>query len=545
MARITLLLAIVSLTALFASSIRAVRAQTTAPATGTMAGTAYQLADQTVVSRLVLDEKLEPISGGRVSIPELEVDRALAADGKFDLRDLPASSDPLNPTEVSVVFTAPGLKSFTYLHLPVAPNFHPILTPVLTTTPRVDDLSYGRAPDRPDADPSSGPIASTANARPLGTACSAWFDTIYYPPQSIRVWENNHSSQVTPGQDDLVHVVDFDFYVKHVLPREWIPSWHAQALQAGAMAVKMFGWWHGTTFQGDDVGGTCYDVDSTTNYQVFDPYYATYETNAAVDATWKYYMIQGSGVLKTFYKSGFETDGCGQWFGSPAPGNDMSQYGSQACAQGGMPWFQILTTYYFPPAAPWTLVSAPTAPLVSIAPYSNAQVRLQWAGQPGLAYFLCYQSDFMASFSFAACDYLGLGVGSVTTTPPTGYDVHRYYKVLVCGAYCAAPRGGGVAYRDWRSGGTFFYGTAYYAYPNAVVTGRNLLTYFTSGLILYDGAYLFGGTPKAWCPSVPPSSNCGPYSWVSSNPWVTISQYVVPEKIWSGYLRLLRNAIGD
>ena len=58
------------------------------------------------------------------------------------------SADLDNPTEVTVIFTAPGLGSFTYLHLRLYPG--PVgfnLTPQLTDTPRVNDRSRFH-PDR-------------------------------------------------------------------------------------------------------------------------------------------------------------------------------------------------------------------------------------------------------------------------------------------------------------------------------------------------------------------------------------------------------------
>jgi len=37
-----------------------------------------------------------------------------------------------------------------------------------------------------------------------------------------------------------VQTIGFQQYCTDVLPNEWIPSWDPQALEAGAMAVKMF-----------------------------------------------------------------------------------------------------------------------------------------------------------------------------------------------------------------------------------------------------------------------------------------------------------------
>ena len=48
------------------------------------------------------------------------------------------------------------------------------------------------------------------------------------PPATIRVYRT---------QSSTVEVVPFKDYVKHVLPLEWIPTWGAASLKAGAMAA--------------------------------------------------------------------------------------------------------------------------------------------------------------------------------------------------------------------------------------------------------------------------------------------------------------------
>ena len=121
-------------------------AQEPPPATAALTGTAYRLVDQTIVDSVVVDETELPVTDGRIAIPELDIDVALAKDGSFRLSDLPVDADTDRPTEATVVFTAPGLGSFTYLHLrlypgPVGPN----LTPQMIDTPRVNDRSIYHA----------------------------------------------------------------------------------------------------------------------------------------------------------------------------------------------------------------------------------------------------------------------------------------------------------------------------------------------------------------------------------------------------------------
>ena len=112
--------------------------------TATLSGTAYRLVSQTVVDGVVVDETQVPVTDGRIAIPELGIDMPLALDGSFRFSALPVRADPASPTEVTVVFTAPGLGSFTFLHLRLYPGSQgPILTPQMIDTPRVGDLSRG------------------------------------------------------------------------------------------------------------------------------------------------------------------------------------------------------------------------------------------------------------------------------------------------------------------------------------------------------------------------------------------------------------------
>lgn len=113
---------------------------------------------------LVVEEIVAPVTNGRIAIPELGIDEPLSPRGSFRFTDLPVSADEDNPTEVTVIFSAPGLGSFTFLHLRLYPGtVGPHLTPQLTEVPRVDDLSRDHREIRLDASrelPNAGSGAS-------------------------------------------------------------------------------------------------------------------------------------------------------------------------------------------------------------------------------------------------------------------------------------------------------------------------------------------------------------------------------------------------
>jgi hypothetical protein len=137
---------------------------------------------------------------------------------------------------------------------------------------------------------------------------------------------------------------NFLFYVKHVLPNEWIPSWDADALGAGAIAVKTFG--HYRTLAGHAYSGgpKCADVTDSYYDQVFDPTWSTGSTDQAVNATLGSVLYRDHGIFLAQYYAGKSDDPCQRVTGTYA--GRMSQWGSETCAKKGFLWPDIVTTYY-------------------------------------------------------------------------------------------------------------------------------------------------------------------------------------------------------
>jgi len=139
---------------------------------------------------------------------------------------------------------------------------------------------------------------------------------------------------------DRVDRVDFKTYVKNVLPNEWISSWPAESLKAGAMATKSFGWYWALHSTRKTSFGACFDVYDNTSSQVYVPGSATTATNSAVDATWGTRMTRSGEILQAHYCS--TTTACGGW----VTGDWMSQYGSRDLANQGDGYSTILHFYY-------------------------------------------------------------------------------------------------------------------------------------------------------------------------------------------------------
>jgi hypothetical protein len=150
-------------------------------------------------------------------------------------------------------------------------------------------------------------------------------------PSSILVY------RVSLGRVDRVA---FKTYVKDVLPNEWVSSWPAESLNAGAMAVKSFGWYWALHSTRKTSSGQCFDVYDNTSSQVYKPGSAVASTSAAVDRTWTTRMTRSGNILQAHYCS--TTTACSGW----VDGDWMSQYGSRDQANAGKGYAAILRSYY-------------------------------------------------------------------------------------------------------------------------------------------------------------------------------------------------------
>jgi len=183
--------------------------------------------------------------------------------------------------------------------------------------------------------------AGTGSARPAlaaGAPCVAW-PSSFSMPTEIRVL------RVASG---TVETVPFRAYVENVLAWEWPSTYPAEALKAGAIAVKQYAWYYLMRPRSAYVtqAGECYHVRDDTNDQKFDPARTPHANHlAAVSATWPL-TLRKSG---TFFLSGYgpgTTDTCGADLSSIR--TRLAQRGVRACALAGMPMADILRTYLDP-----------------------------------------------------------------------------------------------------------------------------------------------------------------------------------------------------
>jgi hypothetical protein len=184
--------------------------------------------------------------------------------------------------------------------------------------------------------------AGLAPPLPAGPTTAA-----FEAPATIRVWRRALDGS-TASCDGRVDVIPFDQYVRGVLPHEWIRSWRAESLAAGAIVIRTYAaWWVNAGGKYD-----CADVDDTTASQVYkDEFYP--QTDAAVDATSGIYVAQAGELVFAEYSA---ENGDPTAFGVAEPlctGQAVNghrrgtcQWGSQRWAQDGKTPEWIATHYY-------------------------------------------------------------------------------------------------------------------------------------------------------------------------------------------------------
>jgi len=199
-----------------------------------------------------------------------------------------------------------------------------------------------------------GPAAVRAAA-----ACTGWTSETE-PPATIRVLR-------TTGPDaGTVAVVPFRDYVSVVMAAEWGPSNPTEALRAGAVAVKEYGWVRAMTWRGKTAGdGSCYDVADSTMDQVYGPETHDPEATltAAVDATWAVTALRAGHLFATHYEGG-ATAACA----ADADGRRLFQNSAMRCARDGLAMDAILRAYYFPDVEIVGSAGGSPSPLPSTSP---------------------------------------------------------------------------------------------------------------------------------------------------------------------------------
>lgn len=241
------------------------------------------------------------------------------------------------------------------------------LTP--TSTHLIIDMGSGR----PGSDHHFDSPVPMSDAAPAPNPIRA---PILTPPTSIRVGyaDAGFTTPCCVGACAAVSVMSLETYVKRGLNDEWIASWTADSLRAGAIAYRSYGAWHVANPRSVN-----YDICSSACCQVNDPDTST-SSSSAVDATAGILLTRDNAIFRAEYSAENNSwddpnDGldcanadlsCGNGFvGSPAAGwpcladsvaaghgcfghgRGMSQWGSQRWAlDQARRWPWIVDHYY-------------------------------------------------------------------------------------------------------------------------------------------------------------------------------------------------------
>jgi hypothetical protein len=165
--------------------------------------------------------------------------------------------------------------------------------------------------------------------------CPGWASTSQ-PPDYIRVYRH---------KSGRVDKVPFKRYVLVVLGREWPGYLPQQVINAGAVAVKQYGWYHTLGNGRMTRNGQCFDVTDGTGDQLYTPNRTRIRQDhyTAINATWGIHLNKSGSLFMTGYRTGVPRP-CG----SDATGWKLYARSATRCAYRGDGFEQILRIYYGP-----------------------------------------------------------------------------------------------------------------------------------------------------------------------------------------------------
>jgi peptidoglycan hydrolase-like amidase len=189
-------------------------------------------------------------------------------------------------------------------------------------------------------------FAATVCSIAVPLPAKAQVQTVYNTPEPsvvrVAIRSMNPSGESDPrGRILWVQTVPFVQYCQDVLPNEWMPSWDLDSLMAGAMAIKMFAWYH--HLHPVTIDGFTFDVDNTVNFQAFRYLSRQPETNRAVYSVQRFAYTKPNGeIIELNYRAGIRNSPNYQYRNA----QKMAQWGSQFWAERGRTYLQILQFYY-------------------------------------------------------------------------------------------------------------------------------------------------------------------------------------------------------
>ena len=277
----------------------------------------------------------KPVAEAEVLIEELQLTASTNNQGRFQIDAIGLDE---NPHAVSITVNAPGygdwriedvsLLAEDTLILNVELGVEPVLIQIPTSraeppgTYRQSDLQA--ALETITAEMTNPPLPETITVR------------VYGPPYSSPTGGCDYY-RTDPYE---TQEIDFKYYVKHVLPSEWIAAWPGESLRAGAMATKMYGWYW-VAYPGT------WDVRDDVCDQVYNPIVEYESTNNAVDFTWNWRLTRDDSLILPHYLDTYQRCLDYNW------GDCIGQLDTYWHALGNngytkLTWDEMLELYYAP-----------------------------------------------------------------------------------------------------------------------------------------------------------------------------------------------------
>lgn len=338
------------------------------------------------------------IGGAKVTVPQLGLLATTCSDGMFFFGPK-RFGESRNTRYVSIVVQAPGYGQHTMTNVGAVLGDTADATMLLSKGSKPTTLGgVKRMEDIPDYRKRVlMTIPQTRESTVAAALQSSQYNSQTVPPPYIYIGMRPLNGDGTAnGNITRVDVVDFEYYVKHVLGQEWGPITEGESLKAGALAVRNFGWAYvnGVGMYSSDYGADC--DNSASHCQVYIPDLAyskmTY-SNPQTDAVAAIGWYQSGKIFISQYVAGEPNNSRGCQTGTPAVDNNcMTQWGSQVLARSPnfYTYRQILDTYYkaapntyftIPPKAPKTYVASASATSITLtfsSPGASTYVVEKW-----------------------------------------------------------------------------------------------------------------------------------------------------------------------
>ena len=156
------------------------------------------------------------------------------------------------------------------------------------------------------------------------------------PPEYIYVYRN---------QSGRIQRVAFKKYVITVMGKEWPGYLPHAVIEAGAVAVKQYAWYHVLQGPRRTRDGRCYDLRDGTSDQLYKPKRARIRSDhhAAVQKTWQIILKKNDRLFMTGYRRG-NKHRCGR----DRTGWKLFARSATRCANAGRQYQRILRIYYGP-----------------------------------------------------------------------------------------------------------------------------------------------------------------------------------------------------